>query len=593
MCTGEAAAPLLSRPRSYVRRERARGAVCLVVVVIGLVLAPPAQAQRWYGNFSFSAQKSRTSPAPVPSSGMYLAQGIVNVEDVLFYKNRVRLAGNFDWRDDMYTTFHEYRPIFYGDLYGYGYALNTTYSPYKRMSARFGDSTGAATTNVFNRDWRAIFSFNLPKYPTLNVVYNRYRQFDDQPVSVFNSRQRTWVIEAGWQKAEYSLRANYNQAKREDYTDRGKGDRVRSAVGTISGLTPASKIGTLSATYNYYDTKRTVPGTSGDKSNTHSVALMASSAFVRKINVAGSYSGRFTESTDRFQSTIGSRAETMSSAVTYSPTGYLELQATKAYQMDNLEKAYDISEYIALSVSLTRYIRRGVDTRLAVTRTMYQQSNRTIEYVDSVGALDSSRRVNDYTVDSWYGSITCTPVPYVKTNAAYSISRDSDPLSADRTYQSTGTAAARLSITKRIEARIAFTSVYQGERLRLGHAFSESWNISGTWIPQGNLNLAAAYNRATVNTTTRNTSDNLAVYCSYAFRRAFSFYISYGQQQQSQTAGTFASSARPENWSANLTVYTGKRSMLTLGYIKSLSSAGVGSVRRISETYHAVFNFRI
>lgn len=565
----------------------------LLVVLLSLGFGASSQAQRWYGNFSFSAQKTRTAPSLAPNRGLYMAQATVNVEDVLFYKNRLRLAGNFDWRDDMYTSFHVYRPIFYGDLYGYGYALNTTYSPYKRMSARFGDSTGAATTNVFNRDWRATFSFNLPKYPTLNVVHNRYRQYDDQPVPVYNSRQRTWVVEAGWQKEAYSLRANYNLAKRENYEDRGKDDRVRSVVGTVSGLTPASKIGTLGATYNYYDTKRTVPGTFGDKSNTHSVTLMASSAFVRKFNVAGSYSGRFTESTDRFQNSIGSRAETMSGAVTYSPAGYLELQAAKAYQMDNREQVYDISEYITLSASLTRYLRRGVDTRLAMTRTIYQQSNRVIEFVDSVGALDSSRRINEYTIDSWYGSIRCSPVPYVKTNAAYSISRDSDPISADRTYQSTGTADARLSITRRIEARLAYTSSYKGERLRLGHAFSESWNVSGTWIPQGNMNLAVAYNRAIVNTITKNISDNLAVYLSYAFRRAFSFYLSYGRQQQSQTAGTFASSAQPQNWNAHLTIYTGKRSTLTMGYIKSLSNIELGSVRRISEMYQAVFNFRI
>lgn len=565
----------------------------LIVLLVLFGFGAPTKAQRWYGNFSLSAQRTRTAPSASPNTGMYLAQATVNVEDVVFYKNRFRLAGNFDWRDDMYTAFHEYRPIFYGDLYGYGYALNTTFSPYKRMSARLGDSTGAATTNVFNREWRATFSFNLPKYPTLNISHTRYRQFDNEPTPVYNSQRRSWVVETGFQREQYSLRTNYNRTKRENFVDRSQDDRVRSVVGTISGLTPASRIGTLGATYNYYDTKRAVLGTAGDKSNTHSVTLMGSSALVRKINIAASYSGRFTESTDRFQNGINFRSETMSGAVTYSPAGYLEFQAAKAYQMDNRQQVYDISEYITLSASLTRYIRRGIDTRLAMTRTIYQQSNRTIEFLDTVGTVDSSRRIDAYTIDSWYGSVNCSPVPYVKTNAAYSISRDSDPISADRTFQSTGTADARLSVTRRIEARLAYTSSYQGERLRLGHAFSESWNVSGTWIPKGTLNLSVAYNVATVNTASKNTNENLSAYMSYSFRRAFSFYLSYGHQQQTQTVGAVESNVRPQNWNAQLTIYTGKQSTLSLGYIKSLSNFDLGSTRRISELYQAVFNFRI
>jgi hypothetical protein len=571
----------------------------LVLALLGCGLGESAHAQRWYGNFSFSAQKSRTAPAATPRTGLYVAQAAVNVEDVLFYKNRIRLAGNFDWRDDMYTTFREYRPIFYGDLYGYGYALNTTFSPYKRMSSRLADTTGVQTIDVYYRDWRGTLSVNFPKYPTVNIVHNRYRQYDHEAVSTYNSLQRSWVVESGFQRNAYSLRANYNRIRRDNYLANQPDDVVRSVNGTVSALTPASQLGNIGATYNYYDTKRSVPGSEGDKSHTHSVALMASTGYVKHLSASASYSGRFSGATNRFAVDVDSRAETMSGSLAYSPTGYAEVQAVKAYQLEGTGSRYDISEYLALSATLSRYVRRGVDTRAAMTRTIYQQSNRVIEFRDTLGTLDSSRVIDHFSIDTWYGSVNFSPVPYVKTNAMYSVSRDSKPTSADRTYQSTGTADARFSVTEKIEARVAYTSSYLGERLRLGHAYSESWNLGATWLPRNNLNISVTYIHSAYNTAVRNTNGNFNVYASYAFRKAFSCYVSYGQQEQTQgttsgsTGGYSLVTSRPETWNAQLLIYTGKRSTVTFGYLKSFGAVSLGGDRKITESFQGVINFRI
>lgn len=123
--------------------------------------------------------------------------------------------------------------------------------------------------------------------------------------------------------------------------------------------------------------------------------------------------------------------------------------------------------------------------------------------------------------------------------------------------------------------------------------------MGGTWLPGNNINLAVTYTHASYNTTVKNTNGNVNVYLSYAYRKAYSFYVSYGQQQQTQrtvtgsSAGAAPVSSRPENWNTQLTIYTGKRSTLTLGYLKTLGSTVVGGDKRTSETYQAVFNFRI
>ncbi len=558
-----------------------------------------ASAQRWYGNVSFSAQQSQTSPAQIPKSGLYVPEALINVEDVIFYKNRLRLAGNFDWRDDMYTAYREYRPIFYGYLSGYGYELNSSLSPFSRLTARTGDSTGSPTFKVYNRESRTTLAVSVPKYPTLNLVFNRFRQYDREPIQTYNSRQRTWVVESNFQRDLYSLRGNYNRRKRDNYVTGQNNDVVRSVNGAFSALTPSSELGNASATYNYYDTKRTLAGAGGDASKTHSLALMASSPFVKKVSATASYSGRYTQSTTRFSTVTNPRSETISGSLAYTPTGYAELQTVKAYQLESTGSQYDISEYVTLSAIFSRYLRRGVDTRLAVTRTMYKQSNRVIEYRDTLGNVDSTSAIDHFAIDTWYGSVNFSPEPYFRTNASYSVSRDNKPISFDRKYQATGAADARFLVTERIEARLGYTSVYLGERLRLGHAFSENWNLGANWMPRNNLNMSLTYNYSKINTSVTNTIGNISAYISYSFRRAFSCYLSYGLQEQTQNTtatlprGSSTVTTRPESWNSQLLIHTGKRSTITLGYIKSSGKTDINGDAITTQTYQGTLNLQL
>ncbi len=571
----------------------------IVFATVLCVMPYSALAQRWYGNVSLLAQKSQTVPAVVPKSGLYVSRALINVEDVIFYKTRFRFAGNFSWRDDMYTAYREYRPIYYGFLSGYGYELNSSLSPFSRLTSRTGDSTGSSSFKVYNREWRTALAVNIPKFPTLNLVFNRYSQFDREPIPTYNSQQRTWVIESGFQRNLYSLRGNYNRRKRDNHVTSQVNDVVRSANGTVSALTPLSELGNASATYNFYDTKRTLAGADGDASQTHSLALMASSAFIKKLNATASYSGRFTQSSTRFSTTTDTRAETISGSLAYAPTNYAELQTVKAYQLEGTGSQHEISEYVTLSAIFSRYLRRGVDTRIAMTRTLYQQSSRVVEYRDTLGNVDSTNAINHFAIDTWYGSVNFSPEPYVRTNATYSVSRDSKPISIDRKYQSTGAIDARLSVTEQIEARLGYTSIYLGERLRLGHAFSDNWNLGANWMPRQNLNISLTYTYSKFNSSVTNTNGNISAYASYSFRRAFSCYLSYGRQEQTQIASTAlpgiytTTTARPESWNSQLLIYTGKRSTLTLGYVRSSGKTDLNGANVTTETFQGTLNLQL
>lgn len=556
-------------------------------------------AQQWNGNASFSAQTSRTAPSVVPKSGTYNTRAFVNIEDVLFYKTRLRLGGNFTWRDEMYSVLREFRPIYNSSLSGYGYVLTSTYSPFWRFTTRPGDSTGSKMFRVYHRDWRTTLAISVPRYPSLNLVFNRFRQFDREAMPTYNSLQRTWVVESNFQRNQYSLKGNYNRRRQDNHVTGQVDDVVRSMSGTVSLLANSLKLGSASATYNYYDSKRTLGNMSGEATKTHSMSLLVANSFVPGLSATASYSGRFIQTLTRFAASVKSRAETMSGSLSYSPTNYAELQVVKTYQLEGFSGQYEISEYIALSSILSRYIKRGVDTRLAVTHTLYQQSSRVIEYRDSAGNIDSSQAIDHFNIDTWYGSINFSPRPYISTNASYSISRDSKPLSNDRKYQSTGTINSKLALTDRIDIHIGYTSIYVGERLRIGRAFSENWNGGVNWAPRYNLNVSITYIHSDYNTSVKNSSNNMSIYASYRFRRAFSCYVSYGQQDKKQSdglsgAGTSGiATSHPKTLNTQLLIYTGRQSTLTLAYLKSSETTDLDGLKGRTETYQAVFNFQI
>jgi hypothetical protein len=548
------------------------------------------RAERWYGNLVLTTQRTNTTPVGVTDGDMYTAHANVNVEDVLFYKNRFRLAGNLDWRRE--TGEHTvYRPIYYADVFGYGYAINSSYSPYKR---RMPGATGSLV-DVHTRDWRSSLAVTVPKYPTLSIVFNRIRSWDKEMSTASNYLQRTAILEGYYSRALYSVRGNYYRARNDDLRIGKKADIIHTASGTVSCTTPSSRFGNANVSFNYYDTRRSIADTSISRGHTSSVAAMASSSYFKRINAAVSYSGRFTQSPDRSGSAPRAQSEAMSAAVGYAPTSYIELQATKGYQIDGSRRQYAIMEYVSVAASASRYLRQGVETRLSVTRTAYQQSNRVVEYRNSLGQLDSTRRLSRFVIDTWYGSLGFSPAPYVKTTAGFSISRDSYPIPVDRRYQMTGTVDAQLAFRRNLEGRFSYSNNYMGSTLRIGHAFSDTYNIGLGWLPRGNVNVNVSYTYSSYNTLVRNTSSSLNLYAGYTYRRVYSLSVSYSRRDQSDGTGSpspQASLGQPVTLNTQLLIYLSPRSTLTLGHVRDQSEfSDIG--RRIIQTWQGRLNIQL
>ena len=574
----------------------ARYSVYLMVIALTCVGATETvNAERWYGNLVLTGQRTRTTPVGSNDGSMYQAHANVNVEDVLFYKNRLRVAGNFDWRREA-SGYKEYRPIYYGDLFGYGYAINTSYSPYKRKGVWLGGGPTGSLVEVTTHDWRSSLAVTVPKYPSLSIVYNRVKSFDKLGLSASNYLQHTTVVESGYSRNFYSLRGNYYRVQNKDLRNAYKSDVVKAASGTVSGTSPASRYGNASITFNYYNTRRSLADTVLGRGQTGSIAAMAATSYVKYLSAMVSYSGRFTGSKVGSISSPNSRAEAISASLGYAPTSYFDFQAVKGYQIDGIRTQYDITEYITLTANASRYLRQGVETRMSLTRTYYQQSNRTQEFRDSLGALDSTRRINNFTIDTWYGSIGFAPAPYTKASAGLTISRDSYPLQVDRRYQMTGTIDARLALRRNLEGRLSYSSNYIGSRLRIGHAFSETYNVGLAWLPRNNVNVNTSYIYSAYNTLVRNTSSTFNVYAGYTYRRVYSLSVSYNRRGDDQQIITPApdttSSGHPGTFNGQLLIYLSPRATFTIGYLRDTGAwSDVG--RRMTRTWQGLLNIQL
>jgi hypothetical protein len=572
-------------------------AVAFLVMGIALWLfagSTPVHAQRWYGNGQLSVTDTRTEAVAQPRTGRLYANTFINVEDILFYKNRIRLAGRFDWRDELHSDFSSYRPTYYFDLDGFGYAISTSYSPYKRKAALLQDPSG---TDVFYRDWRGTLAVSVPRYPSLSLAYNRLSFFDRTSVRHYDLVQHNFVGETGFSRERYSLRSNYTRLRRDDRLNARASDIIQAWSGTLSATTPSWGFGNASVSYNIYKTDRDALVTVDSRSQTHSVSAMASASPIRRVGTSVSYSGRFTRST-QLETTSDSRSESASAGLTYTPTSYFEASFVKSYQIEGWGDD-GILEYVAMSGTLSRYLRQGVDTKLSASRTIYQQSNRAIQRTDSLGEVISVERLDHYAVDTYYGSAGFSPVPYVDMTLNTSLTRDIKSPQPDRRYQLTGSMEGRLYLMANLEGRVGYSNASMGRKLQLGHAFTETVNAGLSWLPRPNLNLSASYIFSRYDSGTRNRSENLGCYLNYSFRRSFTFYVSYNEQkqEQNQVPATFEEGstriARPRSTNVQLLIYTGRRSTLTLGYLEGRSGSTDSGTGVIARTWNGTLNFQI
>ena len=582
------------------RRALAHTLVGVIASAATIIALMPASAsgQRWYGNTQLTISDTRSETGTIPKSGRLYANTFLNVEDVLFYKNRIRLAGKFDWRDELHSSYSEYRPTYYFDLNGYGYSVNTSYSPYKRKGALLGGTSGVSPIDVYYRNWRGAVGVAVPKFPTLSLAYNRLRFFDRETTRrYYDVNQQNFVAETGYSRERYSVGANYTRIRRDDRINAQATDLIQAISGTFSATTPSWRYGNASASYNIYMTERDALVTVDSRGRTHSVSGIATGSVWRPLSASLSYSGRFTRST-QLAETADSRSETGSAGLSFSPVSYFEASLVKAYQIEK-SGTTDILEYVAMTGSLSRSLRQGVDTRLSVSRTIYQQSNRIVERRDTLTDTTLVERLDHYAVDTYYGSAGFSPAPYVTATANISLTRDAKSPQPDRRYQINSSVDGRFFLRANLEGRASYSSGFLGSKLRLGHAYLETVNAGISWMPRSNLNLSATYIFSSYSTGTRNRSESIGLYLNYAFRRVFTFYVSYNEQQLKQIPMLAAAEpgpvtvSQPRTKNVQLLIYTSRRSTLSLGYLENRTGLLADGNNGVTRTWNGTINFQI
>jgi hypothetical protein len=533
----------------------------------------------------------------VPKTGHVTSNLFLNVEDVLFYKTRMRLAGRFEWFKELHSGYQLVHPVYYLDLAGYGFALTNSYSQYKRQLALLESGLGTTTSDVRYRDWRSTLAVSAPRYPWVTLVYNYLHSFDLAPVRNLDLTRRGLIGETGYARDQYSLQANYTEVHRYDEVKNTSLDDIWALSGTLAATTPTWRKGYASGSYNYYDTERDALDSLASRSRTHSVSGMAVAVPWRPVSLSLSYSGRFT-STTQLAAEGDSRSEVASAGATWSPAPYFSAGLSQVYQVDEAETR-DVLQYLALTATLSRSLRRGVDTRLSMSRTIYQQSSRAFEVRDSTGAVVGSTRLNPYTIDTYYGGFGLWPVHYVDVTFNASLTRDPESPQRELRHQLIGTIDGRFFMAANLEGRLSYSAATAGEDLGQLQVSTETVNSGLTWLPRRNLNLSASYIVSSYDSGSGRRTRQLGLYVNYSFRRAFTFFASFNEQAQERQAAVAPSgsvsprTSRPRTANLQLMIYTGSRSTLTLGYLEGWSNALSGNPGLQSQTWSGTFNFQI
>lgn len=489
---------------------------------------------------------------------------ILNYEDVLFYKNRIRFGANLFRRELAFSDRREFRPIYSFDLRSFGYSFSTSYSPFKQLALLPSGVLSTKVINIYNRDWRTTASINYPKLPTLGFVYNHTKAYDRELVRRYDSYSKTTVIETGYSVGPFTARAFYNRLRQETKVGIPSNNTNQSYTGSAGFGSLLPRVGYLSTNYTYFNTRFERAGSgpaSVSKSFNHSMNALFSSERYHNLGVSASYSGRFFENELQL-STIESRSQTMSAQVIYTPLSYLSLEATKSYQLNDQQNAFDITEYVAFSGTVTRALRRGVDTRFTAARTMYQQSTQRLQAGDD----------GKYNLDSYYGSLGFEPVGYIRTLTDISILHNSEPFVEDQRYQVSYSMNSRFALTRRIEGRFSANGLYQGAKLQLGRTYSQNYNLGVTWTPQSNLTLNLGYVYTALNAVEKVSTGSFTGFASYSFRRAFTLSFNATRQEQETTiTGTTGQFEKielaPYTLNGQMQVFLSRRTTLGVGYL--------------------------
>ncbi|UCE23405.1 MAG: hypothetical protein JSU74_08860 [Candidatus Zixiibacteriota bacterium] len=566
--------------------------VCLVLAAVCL-FAGEAVAGRLFGNATLSYERISQDGDDGVTDDVTRETAILNYEDVLFYKNHIRLTANLQRREESFSDYHEFIPIYYLDLKSYGYAVNVRYSPYKRRGITVG---GVDVIDVYYRDWRVTTQLNYTGYPTFNMVYSRLSNFDREAVRRFDGYNRNWVLESSHRVDPVSLRANYSNLKQVNNLAGGSETLTESYSGTFGFNEAVSGLGFLSVTYNYYDTRRETGAAFSQNSNTHSLNSIAIIDAIEKLSANVSYSGMFTSAEQQAQTSENTN-QNISALLEFTPTGYLSFQTSKGYQESERQQDRSVTEYLNVGVTVTRYFRNGVDTRLTYNRTFFQRSPRVAPVTDTAGVIIGTVDAGKYNLDTYQASLNFSPRPYIKTYLDLGLTRDSDPLDEQRRYQLTRSVDMRFDFSRKLEGRFRLTTQYLGEKLRLDRSFSDNYNLGLTFIPRGNINLNATYIYTDFKTAARSSLSSVSGYFSYSFRRAFTFYISVNDQIQKREVATgddefTETETRPRSVNGQLLMYLSRKVTLSLGYLRSRTQNAAGE-KIINESVQGVLSIQI
>ncbi|MEP0828886.1 MAG: hypothetical protein HRF51_10230 [bacterium] len=547
-----------------------RPAVGLLLLIL-LFAVNTAVSGRLYGNVAFYYQHVDESNQIERQDDLTRESILLNYEDDLFVKNWIRLAANLDRQEFSYTNYHQFRPIFYFDLKSYGYLLNFSYSPYRRLTTT---PAGGEPFYLYYRNWRGGLHINYPDYPSLSLIFNQTGNYDKEVIRRYDGRSRNFVAESIYQKGAVSLRANYNNLTQSNFLPGGKETVTRTYSGSAGVTEMLGKVGNFSATYNYYQTDRLVDDIRSQRSRTHSATALFSSYEFKKLSLSAAYSGRFIEVLER-AGELDAGNQNISAQAGLAPTGYLNFQLTKSYQISDEGGENRIVEYISYGAGLSRYFRSGVDSRLSFNRTVYQQSDRLITLTDTVGNTVAVLDKSQYALDNYFFSFSFKPYYYMRTYVDFSVMHNSDPIDDNSRYQSNGSVDTRLTISRKMEGRVGFTSLYQGAKLRLGRSYSQNFNLGLSYNPRPNLNLNLTYIYSEFNVGSRNSSGAWNGYISYSFRRAFSFYFAFNSQRQAREEAADAGLplvekvTRPRTFNLELVTYLSRQITLITGYLYS------------------------
>ena len=547
-----------------------------MLVAVGGFLGPKATAGRLYGNANLSYQhfeeRSTDTTAISLTNDIDQQTVILNYEDVLFTKNQMRLGLNLNRQKYSGYAGHEYRPIYYLDLQSFGYSISSSYSPYKTLVHDVG------ITNLYYqsfRDWRFTLSTNYPKYPTLGATYSSSHTWYQSGQGQRDQRSRTTVLQSSYALKGLAYQASYSALRSRDILGGSANSLLRTVSSTVGYTRSQPKLGSLTTSYNLYLTRQYAADLLSDKSRIHSINAIYGAPMIAHFTGSASYAGRFTRTDQQFRS-INGRSENFSGQLSYTPTSYLSVNAVKGYQIGNDGGRNDITEYLALTGDLSRFIRKGVDTRVSLTRTIFQQSDIAVATAEGSAVMRGR-----YSLNVLYGSVALGPYNYMKTYLEGSITHNDNPFDPFQRYQMTGSADTRMTLSQALEARVSVSTQYQGPTFRLGHSFSETYNVGATYVPQSNINVNVTYIYTTLNTVVqtvsdslgRNTNGSFTGYIGYSFRRAFSLYVSVNRQSQAAiqtsvfTGGTSTVTRIPHAINGQLQMYLSPTITLSLVYL--------------------------